>query len=240
MATGGKSVVSAGREDAMSDWLKLFGEMSLDNLFVIAGLAFLAIGVIGKISGKINPTPRTRAISTLVGVCLVVSGVWIHHGHSEVPARTHDIGTSSAANEVHAQEVVPDRQVAATHSLGTHHAVGLSYFGGKWKNADTKTRGLTALNIRTTGESVWVHAWGACHPSDCDWGEVAGTPLSPGVSSNPTNDAEKVTAVFETSFSNTVLTLSPSEADELQADTQTRFTDRSGRSGYSATYTFRH
>jgi len=224
----------------MSDWLKVFGEMSLDNLLVIAGLAFLAIGILGKISGKIDPSPRARAIAAIVGICLMGSGIWIHRGHPSVPASKREISSSPPGNEVHAQEVTPDPHVTLSHVPGNRHVVGLSYFGGKWKNADTKTRGLTALNIRTTGESVWVRAWGACHPIDCDWGEVSGTAFAPGVSADPENNAQKVTAVFETSFSNTLMTLSPADGDEIEADTQTRFTDNSGRSSYSSTYTFRH
>jgi len=99
---------------------------------------------------------------------------------------------------------------------------------------------LTTINVRTADQSVWVRAWSACQPTECDWGEVAGTPFTPSVSSNQESEAQKVTAVFETSFSNTRLTLTQADDDELRADTQTRFTDNSGRSGYSATYTFRH
>jgi len=230
----------------MSDWLKVFGEMSLDNLFVIAGLAFLGIGIVGKISGKIDPSPRARAISAMVGVCLVLSGIWIHRGHISLPAAA---APSQSANvipppikEVNAQgapgpsQPVPDDHPPRNQS----HALGLSYFSGTWKNTDAHTRGLTTVSVRTAGESVWIRAWGACHPTDCDWGEVSGTAFAPGVSADPENNAQKVTAVFETSFSNTLMTLSPADGDEIEADTQTRFTDNSGRSSYSSTYTFRH
>jgi len=221
----------------MSDWLKVFGEMSLDNLFVIAGLAFLAIGVIGRISGKIDPSPRARGLSAAVGICLVLSGVWIHRGH--VPTSSPQSPAMTVSTQgVHAQTTSYQNP---EHAAGSqHHAVGLSYFAGTWKNTDTNTRGLTTVRVRTSGESVWVRAWGSCHPTDCDWGEVSGTAYTPGVSADPINDAQKVSAVFETSFSNTFLTLSPADNDELEADAQTRFTDDSGRSSYSATYTFRH
>jgi len=226
----------------MSDWLKVFGEMNLDNLFVIAGLAFLAIGVIGKVSGKVDPSPRARATSALVGMCLMGSGVWIHRGHmtagSAVPPRATNIATPPI-EEVHTQKSLAPQPAITDQDSNSHHQ-GLAYFAGTWKNTDANTRGITTLSVRTRGESVWVRAWGACRPTDCDWGEVSGTAYTPGVSADPINDAQKVSAVFETSFSNTLLTLSPAENDELEAGTQTRFTDDSGRSSYSATYTFRH
>ena len=67
-----------------------------------------------------------------------------------------------------------------------------------------------------------------------------GNAFAPSVATDPASSAQKVTALFETSFSNTLLTLSPTDDDEIQADTQTHFTDNSGRSSYSASYTFRH
>jgi hypothetical protein len=234
---------SAARGDEMSDWLKALGEMSPDNVFVIVGLVFLGIAVVGKISGKIDAKPHARAISAMLGACLVLSGVWIHRGH--VIGRGTISPSPSAAvippvsTQVHAQE--DPVQAAKIHSTANQpHAAGLSYFSGTWKNTDTKTRGLTTVHVRTAGESVWVRAWGACHPTDCDWGEVPGNAFAPGASTDPVSSAQKVTALFETSFSNTLLTLSQSDDDELEADTQTHFTDNSGRSSYSASYTFRH
>jgi hypothetical protein len=230
----------------MSDWLKVFGETSLDNLFVIAGLAFLGIGIVGKITGKIEPGPRARGISAIVGVSLVLSGIWIHRGHVSAPGATAPpqsaIVIPPAIKEVHAQGTPSVAQSGTDdHSpANPPRARGLSYFSGTWKNNDARTRGLTTVRVRTAGESVWVRAWGACHPTDCDWGEVSGTAFAPTVSADPANDAQKVTAVFQTSFSNTLMTLSPADGDGLEADTQTRFTDNSGRSSYSATYTFRH
>ncbi|HGZ70824.1 MAG TPA: hypothetical protein ENK74_05450 [Nitratifractor sp.] len=40
---------------------------------------------------------------------------------------------------------------------------------GLWHGA-TNTRSLTKLKIYKVGRTVKVHAWGKCHPNDCDWG----------------------------------------------------------------------
>jgi hypothetical protein len=50
----------------------------LPNVFIIAGLVFLGIGVVGKISGKIEPDTSGRIMSALLGVCLVFGGLYIH------------------------------------------------------------------------------------------------------------------------------------------------------------------
>ncbi|RRS29827.1 MAG: hypothetical protein P794_10065 [Epsilonproteobacteria bacterium (ex Lamellibrachia satsuma)] len=45
-------------------------------------------------------------------------------------------------------------------------------FTGNWVNDDPNTRNLTRLNIRKPGNTIFVHAWGKCHPRDCDWGRT--------------------------------------------------------------------
>lgn len=225
----------------MSDVLKIFGEMSFDNLFVLAGLAFLAVGVIGKISGKIDPSPSARMVAAVVGMGLIAAGLYIHRGHtSQGTDAAHAAPAVPPIKEVHADENAAHSHLEGHGPPAHDRAVGLSFYSGTWKNVDSETRGLTTLNVRTAGNSVWVHAWGRCHPSDCDWGEVSATAFSPGVASDPAINAQKVTAVFQTSFSNTELDLTPAADDSLEANTQTRFTDNSGRSPYSASYTFRH
>ena len=43
---------------------------------------------------------------------------------------------------------------------------------GSWLNQNGETGNLTQLVIRQEQSGTFVHAWGACHPVDCDWGEV--------------------------------------------------------------------
>lgn len=62
----------------MGDALKVLTELSFDNLFVIVGLGFIAVAVLGNISGKINPDRKGRIASGIVGACLLVSGLWWH------------------------------------------------------------------------------------------------------------------------------------------------------------------
>ncbi len=43
---------------------------------------------------------------------------------------------------------------------------------GTWINADSGTGGLTRIVIGRSGSELQIHAWGKCHPQDCDWGTV--------------------------------------------------------------------
>ena len=43
---------------------------------------------------------------------------------------------------------------------------------GEWVNMDENTRGTTKLLISEKEDGWFIHGWGACHPIDCDWGEV--------------------------------------------------------------------
>jgi hypothetical protein len=65
----------------MGDVLKILIECSYDNLFVLAGLAFMGIAIVGNI-WKIQPGKWGRLGSAILGPILICAGLWIHtHGH---------------------------------------------------------------------------------------------------------------------------------------------------------------
>ena len=65
---------------------------------------------------------------------------------------------------------------------------------GQWSNIDSNTRGITRVNVRficqdqilngvpccPPGPEFYVHIYGKCHPTDCDWGEVGAQGLNSG------------------------------------------------------------
>jgi len=53
-------------------------DQPLANLIALAGLAFLFIAAVGKISGRIEPDFRGRIICGVLGLALVISGVFLH------------------------------------------------------------------------------------------------------------------------------------------------------------------
>jgi hypothetical protein len=122
------------------------------------------------------------------------------------------------------------------HSLSF---AAIKQFTGDWKNMDPNTKGITTLIITGNGNDLRMHAWGKCHPQDCDWGEVDAYAYAPNVSAPIDPTAQVVSAVFNTGFSQTLLIITPAGNNIIRAQMYTRFTDNSHRSNYTATYTFR-
>ncbi len=114
----------------------------------------------------------------------------------------------------------------------------INQFSGKWKNIDPNTRGMTTLHIDIKGVRVKVQAWGKCHPSDCAWGEAEGTAYGPGVGANLAETAQAISVIYNTGFSQTILIVRPIEGDQLQVESLTKFTDRSGRASYRSVEKF--
>lgn len=122
-------------------------------------------------------------------------------------------------------------------SLSTCSA-SLAQFAGDWNNVDPNTGGITKLSIAVSGASANVHAWGKCHPTDCDWGSVDAFAFSPDVSSDPVSQAQALMATFVTSFSETTLFIN-AQGSQLSVQSYTRFTDGSGRSNYDSSDLFK-
>jgi hypothetical protein len=114
----------------------------------------------------------------------------------------------------------------------------LAQFAGDWENVNPDTRGVTALKITVSGINVKVHAWGQCHPTDCDWGNMQAHAYGPNVSSNLAGTAQAVSVVHKESFAERLMILR-SSGTQLQAATYTRFTDTSGRTNYADVETFK-
>ena len=119
------------------------------------------------------------------------------------------------------------------HSLSF---AAINQFTGNWKNTDPNTGGITTLVIN--GNALKIHAWGKCHPQDCDWGEVDAFAYAPNISSPIEPSAQAVSAVFNSGFSQTLVLIQPDRNGTIRASVYTRFTDGSNRSNYTSTYTF--
>jgi hypothetical protein len=112
-------------------------------------------------------------------------------------------------------------------------SASLPQFLGTWTNTNPNTRGLTKLIITDIpGSGVMVHAWGQCHPQDCDWGNMLGFAYAPNVSAKLDAQTEAITVVHKESFAERLLIIHRAEGNRLRVATYTRFTDKSGRSNY--------
>jgi hypothetical protein len=47
----------------------------------------------------------------------------------------------------------------------------VAQFAGHWENENPNTGGITRVEIRSDASTIFVHMWGKCYPTDCDWGE---------------------------------------------------------------------
>lgn len=57
----------------------------IPNLIVLAGIVFVFIAAVGKISGKIEPDTRGRIACGVLGVILIPSGIFVHALQDSVP-----------------------------------------------------------------------------------------------------------------------------------------------------------
>jgi hypothetical protein len=78
----------------MADLIGHLVDAPLANILILAGIAFLAVGVLGKISGKIEPGNTGRVISGLVGVVLLVYGIYAHGQSDAAQAQAKQQATS--------------------------------------------------------------------------------------------------------------------------------------------------
>jgi len=140
----------------MADFLTHLVDAPLANILILAGLAFLGIAIVGKISGTIEPSTSGRVMAGVVGVGLFAYGMYAH----------------SVLDTTRARSKQPEKQAAGAQSQPVRNAPEppKNMFIGNWKNDNPQTRGITRLEVRQEGEAVLVHAWGACSPQDCDWG----------------------------------------------------------------------
>ncbi len=80
----------------MGELLGHLVDAPLANVIVLAGLGFLAVGAIGKVSASINPSVISRVISGVVGIALLFYGLNAHvsaDAHTEHASRE---GTATA------------------------------------------------------------------------------------------------------------------------------------------------
>jgi hypothetical protein len=110
-------------------------------------------------------------------------------------------------------------------------AADVPFFFGHWSNVNPGTNNITRVNIEPGGGTIKVHAFGQCHPSDCDWGAV------PGKYENGFMD-EKIKAEFNSGFSLTRLVVHRGPGDQLTYEAHTKFTDGSGRPSYDVSGRF--
>ena len=104
---------------------------------------------------------------------------------------------------------------------------------GTWNNVNPATRDVVKVVIAAAGSGIKVDAFGACSPTPCNWGNVAGMAYAANVSSSP---AVAFSAQYKFSFAQAIL-VGHLQGKNLIIETFTHFTDGSGRDDYYSTDT---
>ena len=106
---------------------------------------------------------------------------------------------------------------------------------GTWVNVNAATRDIVRVVLSEKGSSLHVHAFGACSPTPCDWGDVAGQAYAASVSGGAT---VAFSANYAFGFKNTMLT-GHLDGVHLIVEDFNVFHDGSGRSPYFTQGTFK-
>ena len=88
----------------MDDLIKTLVNAPTNSVLVLAGLAFLAVAVFGRITARLDPGPKGRIASGALGVVLLAMGLWL-------PTDTHRNQPTTAGSEPSAS---PSTSASAT------------------------------------------------------------------------------------------------------------------------------
>jgi hypothetical protein len=102
-------------------------------------------------------------------------------------------------------------------------------FAATWTNLDPNTSDITRAAVRFDATQIYIHLWGKCSPTDCDWGE-AYVPVA-----NASTGTLPVKFVFSFAEETQQVTL---VGDQLKITGTTHYTDNSGRTDRSYTDLF--
>jgi hypothetical protein len=106
---------------------------------------------------------------------------------------------------------------------------------GTWVNVNPATQDIVKVVLTSSGGALGVHAYGACVPTPCDWGQVTGQAYSASVAGGT---AIAFTANYQFGFKRTILT-GHLKGEQLVVDDFNVFEDGSGRAAYFTEGTFK-
>lgn len=108
----------------MDEIVKALFSAPLATVFVIAGLIFLLVAVVGNISGKIEPGPKGRLFSGILGLAFVVVGLAMHFAQNSAQPSTTPNSPTALAKPAEQIAVVPQAAAPqATNNLPANQAL---------------------------------------------------------------------------------------------------------------------
>jgi hypothetical protein len=117
-------------------------------------------------------------------------------------------------------------QPAGSSRTAEPPGAGADQFAGHWLNVNPHASGITRVEIERRLNTLSVHVWGACVPTDCDWG-------------TETTDAAEaddgsLSVTWKESFKTTNQQIGLVPDGRLKVLSHTHFTDNSGRPDYNS------
>ena len=109
---------------------------------------------------------------------------------------------------------------------------------GTWVNTNHATKNVVDIVVSTSAKGIAVDGFGACSPTPCEFGRIAGTVFGPNVSAT---SGTAFAAQWNFTFARTVFLATysaPRKVPTLTVQEFTTFTDGSGRVNYTVTETF--
>lgn len=201
---------------------------TLPGLLTASATAITAVGGLIAILGQQGlfhkPAPATPPVVASVAAAPDVASA------PEIVPPVRDV---AAAKVAHPQtESAPPLASAVPASVSsTHGEIGsnMTYFAGNWQNIHPATAGILKIQIRIADSTMFVHAWGKCRPTNCDFGEVQAQGIGSSMDSQPGAGVREVTAQFKNNVRQLALTIHPAPNDHIRVEALTSFIDQSGR-----------
>lgn len=198
---------------------------TLPGLMTASATAITAIGGLIAILGQQGLFHKPAPATPLV----VASAPDV----ASAPGIAPPVRDVAAATVAHPQtESAPPLASAVPTSLSsTHGEIGsnMTYFAGGWQNIHPATAGILKIQIRIADSTMFVHAWGKCRPTNCDFGEVQAQGIGSNMDSQPGAGVREVTAQFRNNVRQLALTIHPAPNDHIRVEALTSFIDQSGR-----------
>jgi len=105
-----------------------------------------------------------------IGVFFVVRNNQIATNHANATSTASS--QTATANNATATAIAQATAIVVAQATATVQAT--AQYDGNWINDDPNTEGITRLIITNDGQTLNVHGFGRCTPSDCDWGTRSG------------------------------------------------------------------
>ena len=98
----------------MDELVKAIFTAPLATVFIVAGVIFLLIGVVGKVSGKIEPSDKARIVSGVLGLAFIGGGLAMNL--TSKPAQT-SVGSPIGAEQIKPKQDTAVPQISAPTML---------------------------------------------------------------------------------------------------------------------------